>query len=138
MGIKYDTNTIQLINLFESVSSVKVKDCLVNENITFIVNKGDMGKAIGRKGVKIKKVEALLKKKVKIIEFNDDVCKFIQNFLAPLNVEGVSISDNKKLVNIKVNGIGLKAKIIGRNNKNLNNLKNVVSRYFKVESIKVV
>ncbi len=138
MGIKYDTNTIQLMNLFEKVSNVKVKDCLVNENITFIVNKGDMGKAIGRKGVKIKRIEALLKKKVKIIEFSDDVCKFIQNFLAPLNVEGVSLSDNKKLVNIKVNGIGLKAKIIGRNNKNLNNLKNVVSRYFKVESIKVV
>ena len=54
MGIKYDTNTIQLINLFESVSSVKVKDCLVNENIIFIVNKGYMGKAIGRNGVKIK------------------------------------------------------------------------------------
>jgi len=138
MGIKYDTNTIQLMNLFEKVGGVKVKDCLVSENITFIVNKGDMGKAIGRKGVKIKKIEALLKKKVKIIEFNDDVCKFIQNFLAPLHIEEVSLSDSKKIINVKVNGIGLKAKIIGRNNKNLNNLKNVVSRYFKFENIKVV
>jgi len=45
MGIKYDTDTIKLINLFEKVSDVKVKDCLVNENIIFIVNKGYMGKA---------------------------------------------------------------------------------------------
>ena len=138
MGIKYDTDTIKLINLFEKVSDVKVKDCLVNENIIFIVNKGYMGKAIGRNGVKIKKVEDLIKKKIKVVEFSDDVCKFIKNFLAPLKIEEVSIDDNKKLVSIKVNGISIKAKIIGRNNKNLNNLKKVVSRYFKIDSIRVV
>ena len=138
MGIKYDTDTIKLINLFEKISSVKVKDCLVNENIIFIVNKGYMGKAIGRNGVKIKKVESLINKKIKIFEFSDDICRFIKNFLAPLKIEEVSTDENKKLVNIKVNGISIKAKIIGRNNRNLNNLKSVVSRYFKVDSIRVV
>ena len=48
--IKYDSELIKLMTLFESMTGAKVKDCISDEKLTFIIEEGDMGKAIGRNG----------------------------------------------------------------------------------------
>jgi N utilization substance protein A len=50
--IKFTTNEIRYIALFESMTGAMVKDCIVddeNGKVTFLVKKGDMGLAIGKK-----------------------------------------------------------------------------------------
>lgn len=52
MTIKFTTNEIRYIALFESMTGAMVKDCIVDDDsgrITFLVKKGDMGLAIGKR-----------------------------------------------------------------------------------------
>ena len=59
--IKYDSESMSLMALFESVTGAKVKDCIVNEKVIFIIEENEMGKAIGKNGANIKMVESKLK-----------------------------------------------------------------------------
>ena len=56
--IRFDINTMKFVSLFESLTGARVKDCIELENgLLFVVEAGEMGKAIGRNGVNIKRVE---------------------------------------------------------------------------------
>ena len=46
----YNKEEINHINLFEKITKARVKDCFLNDIIVFIVEEGDLGKAIGKKG----------------------------------------------------------------------------------------
>ena len=67
MTIKFATNEIRYIALFESMTGATVKDCLVddeNGKLTFLVKKGDMGLAIGKRGSTVAKVQKSVDKGV--------------------------------------------------------------------------
>ena len=63
--IKYNIDVMKYMSLFESLTGAKIKDCIVNDTIIFIVHENEMGKAIGKHGSNIKRVENALKKKIK-------------------------------------------------------------------------
>ncbi len=133
----YDTKLIQLMNLFENLSGVKVKDAFLrNSSINLIVNKGDLWKAVGKNGNNIKRIENIIKKKLRVIEFEEDICKFTANFIYPIKAEKIELED--KVVKIHVQGVGAKGLLIGRESKNLKELKAVLSRYFDIEDVKIV
>ncbi len=136
MKIKYDVNIIKYISLFESVTKAKVKDCIVNDRITFIVHENEIGKAIGKSGNNIRKIKDMLQKNVKVVEFNQDVLQFVRNMIYPLQVR--DIKEEEKVVTITGPDTKTKALLIGRESKNLENLTNVVKRYFDVKEMKVV
>jgi len=56
---------MQYISLFESITGAKVKDCVMDEKLTFIVHPNEAGRAIGKNGINIKRVANVLKKKGK-------------------------------------------------------------------------
>ncbi|HJO01478.1 MAG TPA: NusA-like transcription termination signal-binding factor [Candidatus Woesearchaeota archaeon] len=133
--IKYDIDIMKYMSLFESLSGAKVKDCIVNDVIFFIVHENEMGKAIGKQGSNIKRVENTLKKKIKLAEFNNDVSQFIQNLIYPLKAK--EIKEEEGVVTIYVDDRKTKGMLIGRDRHNINSIKDIVKRYFKVEEIKV-
>lgn len=136
MKIKYDINIIKYISLFESVTRAKLKDCIVDNRVIFITNENEIGKAIGKNGNNIRKIENILKKKIKVVEFSNDVQQFIRNMIYPLQAKEIRDDDG----NITITGPDTKTKalLIGRESQNLKNLKNAVKRYFPVKDIKVV
>ena len=70
--IKYDINLMKFISLFESITRAKVKDCFEEgEKLVFVVYPNEMGKAIGKQEVNVKKLSGILKKQLKIVEFDD-------------------------------------------------------------------
>jgi len=134
--IKYDINIMKYISLFENITLTKVKDCIEKEGyLIFIVNQNDIAKAIGRNGANIKRLSQLLNRKIKIVEFNPNVSQFIRNYIKPLDVANIE-EDNG---NVTINGRDSKTKgmLIGRDNKNLDDLNSIVKRYFKIDNIKV-
>lgn len=133
--IKYNADLIKIIPIFESITGAKLKDCILNERLLFIVEENEMGKAIGKKGSNIKRLENMLKKKVKVIGFSQDVLQFIKNLLYPLQIK--SIENKEGTIAIQAD-TKTKALIIGRNKQNLNNSIAIVKRYFDVNDIKVV
>src|SRR3989344_7192049 len=132
MQIKFNTETIGFINSFESLTNTHVKDCYINnkENVVFVVGVGEAGKAIGKNGVNVKNMSDKLKKIVKVIEFNPDPARFIENAIYPLK-GFVTLQNNA--INIKVGGTKEKGLLIGREQQNLNELKELVSKYFKMD-----
>jgi transcription termination/antitermination protein NusA len=134
--IKYDINLMKFISFFENLTRSKVKDCIDSgSSLIYVVQKGEIGKAIGKNASNIKKVENMLKRKVRVIEFNEDVAKFVRNVLAPIKVEEVELVDSKVVIrdpNMKIKGM-----IIGRDASNLKKHKEIVSRYFPIEDIVV-
>ena len=135
--IKFDVSTIKNIALFENITRTKARDCIEDEGILiFIVEPFEIGKAIGKNGANIKRLESMTHKKVKVAEYSDDLVKFIRSMLMPLKVE--EITQDGEIVTIKDDDTRTKGLIIGRNASNLRKLENYVKRYFPIKEIKVV
>lgn len=133
----YDVELIKTINLFESVTRARVKDALyMKELLTFIVFEGDMFKALGKNLENLKKMESMLKRKIKIVEFNSDMIKFITNLLYPYKVESITVDG--KIVTIHDEDTKTKGLIIGAKAQNLRQYESIVKKYFDIEEIKVV
>lgn len=134
--MKYDTQLIKKITVFEQQTGARVKDALRwKEKLTFIVEPGDMGKALGRNKQNVYKLQDMFGEDIKIVEFDTNRLQFIQNFLKPLTLE--NIEEDGDIITIyggdeRTNGI-----VIGRKASNLRALEDVVNHYFDVEEIKV-
>ena len=134
--IKFDSELMKLITLFESVTGANVKDCIADERITlFIIEEGEMGKAIGRNGANIKRVENMLKRNIRLVEFSNDIVQFVKNLIYP--VEALEIRQENYRVIIHGRDTGSRAMLIGRERQNINHLAGIVKRYFDVSGIKV-
>ena len=136
MRIKYTKELMDSMNIFSRVTHALVKDCFESEGVLyFVVQPGQIGKAIGKGGSTIRELQNKLKKDIKLIEFNPNVKEFIKNVVHPLRVDSVDEEDN--VVVLRSEDRRVKGLLIGRNAKNLNMLKAVVRRYFEIEDIKV-
>src|SRR5437667_5994395 len=94
--IKLTPDELRLISLFQTISSASARDCIVDdkmERVIFIVNKGQMGLAIGKGGATIKQLQNVVAKKVELVEYSDDPAEFIRNMLNADMVNDIRISD---------------------------------------------
>ena len=63
--IKYDINLMKFMQLFENLTRARLKDCISGEEqLIFIVEENEIGKAIGKGGSNVRRLEDLLKKKI--------------------------------------------------------------------------
>ena len=123
-------------SLMEKVSRVRAKDCFKDgETIYFIVHPRMNGKALGKSGVNIKRIQTELDKKIKIIEFSPVVEEFVRKAIYPLKVEEVVKEEN--VVFLKDGNKKTKSLLIGRDGRNLQAINRAVKRFFDVE-VKVV
>ena len=124
------------MTLFESMTGAKVKDCVSDDKLVFIIEENEMGKAIGKNGANIKRIEKALKRKIKLAEFSNDVAQFIRNMTYPAEITEIKKEDDGIIIQGK--DVNSKAMLIGRERQNLNHLKDIVRRYFNIKEIKVV
>lgn len=138
MKIKYDMNVMQFISMFESATGAQLHDCFMqDERIVFVVKQGQIGRALGKGGMNIRKLEDYLKKKIRIIEFNEDVLQFVRNAVHPLKIE--EISEEEGIITIIPPDSKTRGYLIGRGAANLRSTESVVKRYFEnIKEIKVV
>ena len=135
--IKFDVELMQFISLFEKITRTNAKDCFKQDSkIIFIVNESMAGKAVGKKGANIRKLESLLKKKVKIVEYNDDLVEFVKNIIHPL--QAADIKEEDDVVTITPPDSKTRGYLIGREAVNLRGFEEIVKRYFNIKEIKVV
>ncbi|MFA5796859.1 MAG: NusA-like transcription termination signal-binding factor [Candidatus Woesearchaeota archaeon] len=132
----YDVELIKIINLFEQITHARVKDAFyMKDLLTFVVYEGDMFKALGKNLEHLHRIETLLKRKVKIVEFNTDLIRFITNLLYPYKVQ--EIKEDGHIVTITDSDMKTKGLIIGAKAQNLRAYESIVKKYFDVEEIKV-
>ena len=64
--IKLTSDELRLMSLFQNITGAVARDCIVDEKmdrVIFIVNKGQMGLAIGKGGSTIKQLQNVVSRK---------------------------------------------------------------------------
>jgi NusA-like KH domain protein len=133
---KMDMRTIQYLNIFEKITKIKTKYCFeYNLFIIFAVPGYLVSKAIGENGINVKRISKILNHKVRIVaipSIHADISNFIETIIYPVKFKKIIIET--KSITIKA-GPQARALIIGRNRVRLNNLKNILEKYFGIERI---
>ncbi len=129
-----------MMSLFQSVTGATARDFFEDENqdrVTFVVNSGKMGLAIGKGGIHIKSLQNILKKSVDLVEFDDDPGKFLSNLLNPKLVSEVKVStreDGSKQAIVLVDP-RKKGLVVGRDGRNAEKARLLAKRYFGIASV---
>ena len=140
MTIKFSTNEIRYIALFESMTGAMVKDCLVddeNGKLTFLVKKGDMGLAIGKRGSTVAKVQKTVDKGVEVIEHSDDPVEFIGNLMAPAKIRSIRIlqkENGEKIATLETDSRN-KRTAIGKGGQNIERARLLAKRQHNIKNI---
>lgn len=138
--IKLTSDELRLMSLFQSITSVTARDCVVDDKmdrVIFIVNKGQMGLAIGKGGVTIRQLQNVVARKVELVEYSDDASDFVRNILNPQMVNDVKITqrtDGSKqavvLVDAKRKGV-----VVGKEGRNAEKARLLAKRYFQISNV---
>ena len=141
-GIRFTSREMRFIALFESITGAIAKDCVVDEDlnrIIFVVKKGDVGAAIGRKGKNIRLLEKMTGKKHEIIEHSESPAEFIKNALRPAHVNEIRITERPDGKTIAVVAVNPKDKgvAIGKNGRNAERIRFLARRYFQIQNVSI-
>jgi transcription termination/antitermination protein NusA len=141
--IKLTSDELRLISLFQSITSATARDCIVDdkmERVIFIVNKGQMGLAIGKGGATIRQLQNVVAKKVELVEYSDDPSEFIRNILNSDMINEVKMNervDGTKqavvIVDAKKKGV-----VVGREGRNAEKARLLAKRYFQISNVLIV
>lgn len=140
MSVKFTSNEIRYIALFETITNTSVKDCIIDDEhdrVTFLVKKGDMGLAIGKRGSTIAKMQKSVDKSVEIIEHSDDPGEFIKNLLSSAKISSVEFTTDSKGNKIATLDVDSKNKrnVIGKNGQNIQRARQFAKRQFDISNI---
>jgi transcription termination/antitermination protein NusA len=136
--IKYDSQSMQVMKIFEKITSSKLKDAFeVGDLQVFVVEPGQIGKAVGKAGANVKKLAEQLKKKIKIIEYSPEIKVFVKNTTFPLIPDEVIYDEENKIITIVPKDLLSRGLMIGRQAIKLRETEKIIQRFFKIEEAKV-
>jgi N utilization substance protein A len=140
--MKLDTDTLRYIAALEGSAGVEVKDCIVDETtITYIVREGQLGKAIGKKGVNVKKIGTALGKHIRLVEYSKDPIKFTRNLLEvqPRNVtmEGEETKSTGRKIIVEAPDFRSRGVILGKDGNKIQILKDILKRHHNIKDVSV-
>ncbi|EJG07924.1 MULTISPECIES: NusA-like transcription termination signal-binding factor [Methanofollis] len=141
--IKLTEDCMRLISQFENLTGAGSRDCVVderNDRIIFVINPGDMGLAIGKKGATIKKASDTFGKRIEVVEYSADPEQFLKNCFLPAQVLSISFEENEDgekvaIVDVKPEDRGL---AIGKEGKNIFKAKKLAGRQHDIADVQLV
>jgi N utilization substance protein A len=141
--IKLTSEELGLMSLFQNVSGAGVRDCVIDEKngrVIYVVNPGEMGRAIGKNGIVVKTLQRLVGRPVELVEYSDDPKTFIKNALDPkyvLDVRFTEKLDGSKIAVVVVDA-KKKSAVVGRNGRNAEKARLLAKRYFQIANVHIV
>jgi len=140
--IKLSSEQLSLISLFHSVTGATARDCLIDEKMNrliFVVAKGQMGLAIGKEGVTVKKIERSMRRPVEVVEWADAVEELVRNALGAKYVQRIELADRMdgtKGVVVYVDP-RKKGAVLGLGGKNAEKFRMLAKRYFGISNVQI-
>ncbi|PNX51555.1 MAG: NusA family KH domain protein [Thermoplasmata archaeon M9B2D] len=138
--IVLSNETVQFINLASKYSGAGIRDCIVEDDrVVFIVEKGQLGVAIGSKAKNLERLRSLFKKSVKFVEFDEDKTRFVKNLCKPYEVKKVTLEENDgvDIVRLEVNPRD-KSKLIGKGGRNINMIRKMAQRHHQIKDVQII
>ncbi len=137
--IMLSNEDMQYINMANKVTKTDILDCISTEDkIIFIVKKGQLGAAIGIQAKNLEKLRGLFKKTIKFVEHDSDKQRFIVNLFKPYKINSVTLEgdDNSSVAKVEVN-VGDKSKIIGKDGRNIEIIRNLARRHHGIKDVQI-
>jgi len=129
---------IRYLNLFEKITRIKTQHCFCyNSVIVFVVPKLMMARALGEGGKHVKRMSAILEKKVKVIPAPkgvEEIEKFILDIVYPIKFKTIEIKEGGVVISA---GLQSRAALIGRNKTRLNEMRNILNEYFDIKELRI-
>ncbi|MEM3671320.1 MAG: NusA-like transcription termination signal-binding factor [Thermoprotei archaeon] len=136
--MKLSIDEMHYIGLFEGLTGAKVRDCIVrDDSVLFVVEPGNAGKAIGRKGSNIEKASKLIQKRAEVVEYSDSLEVFIRSIFTPARISSINLvegEDGLKKVYV-VPHHDDQGLAIGRNGRNINRARMLLKRYCDIDQV---
>jgi N utilization substance protein A len=138
--ITISEDDMRLIAQFENLTGAGARDCVVDEKfsrILFVINPGEMGLAIGKKGASVKKASDAFGKKFEVVEYNPDKVQFLRNCFLPVQIQTVTFEQNEEgdevaYIEVQPEDRGL---AIGKEGKNIIKAKKLAFRQFDIVNV---
>jgi len=133
---------MRLISQFETLTGASSRDCVVddrNQRLIFVVNPGQMGLAIGKKGAAIKKASDAMGKKIEVVEYSPNPEQFIKNCFLPAQVTKIEFEGEPEEQTVQVQvrdedrGIA-----IGKEGKNIFKAKRLAQRQHNIVDVQLI
>ena len=136
MDITLTNEEMRFIAVAEGCIKTRIIDCLNDTHrLTFVVEKGKLGKAIGKNAKNLTQLQKVFKKDVKFVEFDDQTEQFIKNLFKPYELTNIEINDQGIQVEVKPSD---KGKAIGKNGHNINIIRQIAKRHHAIDQLKVL
>jgi N utilization substance protein A len=141
MTIALSDEQRRAIAVAEDVADVTVRDCVFDESadrVVFVVKAGEIGKAIGRDGETVERIEQRLGQDVTLVEDADTPEAFLANAFAPAAVEAVTIEagEDGRLARVDIDDrdVGI---AIGTDGRNIELVRALADRHFGIDDIEL-
>ncbi|MCI4349618.1 MAG: NusA-like transcription termination signal-binding factor [Thermoplasmata archaeon] len=134
-----DNETIGYIRLFEERTGARVKDCLeAEEKLVFLVEPGEIHKAVGPGGALVDRLKGMLKKEIQVVEYSDDAETLARNIFFAFSPRSVEIAPKGRGRHATVTvDPAWKARAIGKAGKNLKIARAILTRHTDIHSVSV-
>ena len=129
-----DMQDMRYLNLFGKITRVYTRFCFMyNEAIVFCVPKPLLPKALGENAKNIRKMNEILRKRIKIVakpKGIQDAKSFIESIVNPVTFKDLEIKDDEVILTA---GSQSKAALIGRNKRRFLEMQKVIKDFFGKE-----
>lgn len=136
--IKLDQETLRLFALFEKVTRARARDVVEEEDRkTFVVDEGQVGKAVGRGAQNLKRLRDLLDVDIDVVGYAEEPEKFIRNIFHRFKVESVEFKprgDQGEVAHVTVDAAE-KGKAIGKAGRNVNMARTLAKRHHDIVDV---
>ena len=140
--VKLTEDCMRMISQFESLTGAGSRDCVLDERnsrLIFVINPGDMGLAIGKKGASIKKASEVMGKKIEVVEYNANPEQFIKNWFLPAQVTALQFEvepdQQSVMVEVRDEDRGI---AIGKDGKNIFKAKKLALRQHNIVDVQIL
>ncbi len=141
--IVLNEQSLQLMSQFEEITGAGSRDCIIDERnnrLIFVINPGEMGRAIGKQGSSIKSASEQLGMKIEVVEFSTDAEQFLKNCFLPAQVLSINIDENEEnevvaIVDVAEEDRGI---AIGKAGKNIFKAKRLAQRQHDIADVQLV
>jgi len=111
-------------------------DCVIDERferIIYLIIKGDMGLAIGKKGENIRRMQNVLGKRIEMVEYAEDQNEFIANIFRPIEITRIEKDPVSNTVIVSIQKKSDLGTAIGKKGANIEKARLLMRKFWGVE-----
>ncbi len=135
--IKLDAETLRVFAMFERMTGAELKDVIEEEDrIIFVVVEGQVGRALGKGAVNLKRLRETISKEVVLLGYAADREQMLRNVFHRFQVQGVEWEDRNGdiIAHVKIPQEE-KGKAIGKGGRNIQLARMLMKRHHQVADV---